>query len=73
MYENIFFIQQHLQEFKSILLPKTHPTYSKLLRVTAKLINANRDLPNFKNKKWTLTVIDSPSKNAYVLPVSICI
>ncbi|XP_058792413.1 metalloendopeptidase OMA1, mitochondrial-like isoform X2 [Phymastichus coffea] len=58
----------HLQEFQSILLPKTHPIYSKLLRITAKLINANRDLPNFKNKKWTLTVIDSPLKNAYVLP-----
>ncbi|XP_008210236.1 metalloendopeptidase OMA1, mitochondrial-like [Nasonia vitripennis] len=60
--------ETHLQEFQSILLPKTHPTYSKLLRVTAKLINANRDMPNFKNKKWTLTVVDSPLKNAYVLP-----
>lgn len=58
----------HLQEFRTALLPKTHPSYTKLLRVTAKLINANRDLPNFKDRKWTLTVVDSPLKNAYVLP-----
>ncbi|KAJ8666849.1 hypothetical protein QAD02_008511 [Eretmocerus hayati] len=60
--------ETHLKDFESILLPKTHPTYSRLLRVTAKLINANRDLPSFKDKRWTLTVVDSPKKNAYVLP-----
>lgn len=53
---------------KSNILPKTHPIYTNILRATASIINANKDLPCFQNKKWTLTVIDSPTTNAFVLP-----
>lgn len=60
--------KSHLEEFKKKILPKTNAVYTNLLKVTTKLINANKDLPVFKDKKWTLTVIDANIENAYVLP-----
>ncbi|XP_048511921.1 metalloendopeptidase OMA1, mitochondrial-like isoform X2 [Athalia rosae] len=58
----------HLEEHKDHILPKDHPIYKRLLKITNRILNANKDLPYVKDKQWTLSVIDNPTKNAYVLP-----
>jgi len=37
--------------------------------VAQRLLKANKDLPQFQNKDWTITVVDDDSHcNAFVLP-----
>ncbi|XP_014227536.1 metalloendopeptidase OMA1, mitochondrial-like [Trichogramma pretiosum] len=60
--------ENHLEQYGSALISKDDPVYTRVLRVVARIINANKDLPHFQNKTWTLAIVDSPTKNAYVLP-----
>ncbi|XP_012277470.1 metalloendopeptidase OMA1, mitochondrial [Orussus abietinus] len=58
----------HLEQHKKLIISAKHPVYIKLQKITEILISANKDLPVVSEKKWSLSVIDSPLKNAYVLP-----
>ncbi|XP_024940455.1 metalloendopeptidase OMA1, mitochondrial [Cephus cinctus] len=60
--------EMHLETFKDTLITKDHPTYKKLIKITEQILNANKDLESIKDKQWTLTVVNSPLKNSYVLP-----
>lgn len=71
LYHVIFF--QHLEAHKKDLVLKTHPAYKRLLRVIEKILVANEDLKSIRDTKWTLTVIDTPLSNSYILPVNILI
>lgn len=53
------------------ITPETDAIHENISKITAKIINANKDLESFKNKNWTLTVIDSFLAKmiaAFVLP-----
>lgn len=66
---NKFFFPKHLEQNKGHIVPENHPVYLRLIRITKRLLNANKDLQSIKDKTWSLTVVDGSSKNAYVLPV----
>lgn len=81
VFENIFLkfilhdiiLFQHLEAHKKDLVPKTHPAYKRLLRAIEKILTANKDLKSIRDTHWTLTVIDTPLSNSYILPVNILI
>ncbi|KAJ1513767.1 hypothetical protein HMI56_001806 [Coelomomyces lativittatus] len=53
-----------IYEFGPSLLPPSHPTVRMVAKVAGKLIQAAR----MENLDWKVHVIDSPEKNAFVLP-----
>ncbi|KAF7393584.1 hypothetical protein HZH68_010403 [Vespula germanica] len=55
----------HLEEHKGLLVAKDHPAYKRLIKIIENILIKNRDLISIENKNWTLTIIDSPIKNAY--------
>jgi len=71
LYNIILF--QHLKAHEKDLVPKTHPAYKRLLRVIEKILVANKDLKSIRDTEWTLTVINTPLSNSYILPVNILI
>ncbi|XP_011255373.1 metalloendopeptidase OMA1, mitochondrial [Camponotus floridanus] len=61
-------LEIHLKAHKKDLVPKTHPAYKRLLRVIEKILVANKDLKSIRDTEWTLTVINTPLSNSYILP-----
>ena len=57
-----------LDEYKSDILHNKHPSYERVVRVSNRLLHANRDIRQIYDKTWTVTVVDLPIQNAYVLP-----
>jgi len=51
------------------LVPHSHPAYKRLIRVIEKIFTANKDLKSMRDTQWTLTVINTPLTNSYILPV----
>ena len=62
-----------MQEFKDHLVPQHYPIYGRVARVANKILRSNADFDQIKDKNWTITVIEDPQRNAFVLPVSIAI
>ncbi|XP_015123588.1 metalloendopeptidase OMA1, mitochondrial [Diachasma alloeum] len=58
----------HLELHQDSMVRSDHPAYVRLVRITDRLIKANQDLPQVTDRHWTLSVVDSDDKNAYVLP-----
>ncbi|XP_063981527.1 integrin alpha-4-like [Diachasmimorpha longicaudata] len=58
----------HLEMHQDSIVRSDHPAYVRLVRITDRLIKANQDLPQVTDRHWTLSVVDSDAKNAYVLP-----
>lgn len=63
------------QEFKTLLsgfqeniVPERHPVYDKVAKVANRILRGNRDLRQIYDKDWTVTVVEDPMKNAFVLP-----
>jgi len=61
--------------FKSILsdhhdniVPEGDPVYAEVSRIANRILHANRDWRQIYDKEWTLTVVDTPETNAFVLP-----
>ena len=50
---------------EGLVLPADHPHARRIIHVANRIIMANEEL---RNKKWTVTVIADPTKNAMVLP-----
>lgn len=59
---------QILEEVEGIIVPESDPVYLKISKVANAILHANRDLRQIYDKTWTLTVIDAPVVNAFVLP-----
>ena len=57
-----------LDEFSDDIVPGSHPLYNRVVTVSNKILHANRDLRQIYDKSWTVTVVDQPIKNAFVLP-----
>lgn len=54
--------------FEEHLIPATHPVYNRVVRVANQLLHGNRDIDEIHKLSWSVSVIDSPIKNAFVLP-----
>ncbi|XP_011863450.1 PREDICTED: metalloendopeptidase OMA1, mitochondrial-like [Vollenhovia emeryi] len=61
-------LEAHLEAHKTDLVPHSHPAYMRLMRVIAKIFAANKDLKSMRDTEWTLTVINTPLTNSYILP-----
>ena len=57
-----------LEEYSEHILPNVRPEYSRVSRVSNKILNGNKDLRQIYDKTWTVTVVDQPVQNAFVLP-----
>lgn len=60
--------KQIIDEMEGIVVPESDPVYLQISRVANAILHANRDLRQIYDKTWTLTVIDAPVVNAFVLP-----
>jgi len=60
--------EEHLKENQADILPTNNTSYTRIARVAHRIIAANKDLGEISKKEWTITVIDDPQKNAFVLP-----
>eukprot|EP00088_Acartia_fossae_P044543 TRINITY_DN4733_c1_g1_i11.p1 TRINITY_DN4733_c1_g1~~TRINITY_DN4733_c1_g1_i11.p1 ORF type:complete len:368 (-),score=66.44 TRINITY_DN4733_c1_g1_i11:388-1491(-) len=57
-----------VNDAQGIIVPETDPVYTKIAKVANGILHANSDLRQIYDKTWTLTVIDAPVMNAFVLP-----
>lgn len=56
--------------YEGKLLPVTDKQTRRVSRVVDRLLEGSNGMPGFENKTWTVSIIDSPEFNAFVLPVS---
>ncbi|CAN8003687.1 unnamed protein product [Ixodes hexagonus] len=54
--------------FKKHLVPSGHPMYSRVVRVANQLLRGNEDIDTIHRLAWSVSVIDNPMQNAFVLP-----
>ena len=57
-----------IEEYREHILPNVHPEYTRVARVSNRILNGNKDLRQIYDKTWTVTVVDQPVQNAFVLP-----
>lgn len=57
-----------LTGFQDQIVPERHPVYDKVAKVANQILRGNRDFRQIYDKDWTVTVVDDPMKNAFVLP-----
>merc|ERR1712203_643240 len=57
-----------LDDMGPSILPASHPFYKRVASVSNKLLMGNRDIRQIYDKQWTVTVVDEPIRNAFVLP-----
>ena len=69
-----FYSQIVLIQMKSLHIGNcvhtSHPLYLTIGRIILKITEANQDIPQIRNRSWTIHIIDKDVKNAFVLPVS---
>ena len=57
-----------LKEFEDSIVPSNSKIYNRVVDVSNQLLKGNRDIRQIYDKSWTVTVVDQPVKNAFVLP-----
>ena len=57
-----------LEEYSQDILPNVRPEYTRVARVSNRILKGNKDLRQIYDKTWTVTVVDQPIQNAFVLP-----
>ena len=60
--------QLTLEDFQEHLLPNDHSDYQRVSRVCNRFLNGNKDLRQIYHKTWTITIVELPVLNAFVLP-----
>lgn len=65
-----FYYLQLCAKLKGKFLPANHLYYGVVLNTLNVLINANQDISQVKDIKWTVAIVEDPAVNAVVLPVS---
>lgn len=65
---NQFEFQQLMQKMHKDMLPLNHPSTQRVQAVVDRLLKANWDIKEMKDKKWNVAVINSSEENAFVLP-----
>lgn len=61
---------QYMEEFAELLVPVTDPRHQVVELVVQHLAEKNKDIPGMSDVTWSVHVVQSPSINAFVLPVS---
>lgn len=61
---------QYMAEFAELLLPVTDVRHQVVERVVQHLAQRNKDIPEVSDVSWTVHVVEGPTVNAFVLPVS---
>lgn len=59
---------EEISQYAHLLMPENHPMVSVVKRVGNRLLQANKNIPQLYTKYWTVTLIDDPTVNCYVLP-----
>lgn len=60
---------QYMEEFAELLLPVTDVRHQVVERLVEHLAQRNKDIPQVSDVSWTVHVVQSPTVNAFVLPV----
>ena len=60
--------QNLMEEFREDILPNNRKEYVRVARVSNKILKGNKDLRQIYDKSWTVTVVNQPIQNAFVLP-----
>lgn len=60
--------KQLLDQLSNDIVSEKHQVYQRVTGVANRLLKGNRDLRQIYDKDWTVTVVDQPIKNAFVLP-----
>ena len=56
-----------LQDYENSIIPSNNHLYERVERVSNQLLKGNQDLQQINDKDWTVTVIDQPFREAFVL------
>lgn len=59
-----------MEEFAELLLPVADPRHQVVEQVVQHLAQRNKDITEISDVSWNVHVVQSPSVNAFVLPVS---
>ncbi|GAB1610052.1 metalloendopeptidase OMA1, mitochondrial-like isoform X1 [Argonauta hians] len=54
--------------FKNAILPASHPSYRRIIRILDRLVRTNHKIFKMKGQKWKVAIIRSTDSNAFVLP-----
>ncbi|KAM5248577.1 metalloendopeptidase OMA1, mitochondrial [Ctenodactylus gundi] len=57
-----------MEEFKNDMLTEKDPRYLTVKEVLSHLVECNKDVPGISDISWVIHVVDSPDRNAFVLP-----
>ena len=57
-----------LEEYKSDIVTSDSEVYDRVVRVANRLLSGNKDIRQIYDKTWTVTLVDQPVQNAFVLP-----
>jgi len=57
-----------LEELGPQIYPQGNKIYDRVVNVSNRILQGNRDLRQIYDKNWTVTVVDLPTENAFVLP-----
>ncbi|XP_042887339.1 metalloendopeptidase OMA1, mitochondrial-like [Penaeus japonicus] len=57
-----------MAQFADKKMPADHPMVKRVSSVGNRLLQANNSIPQLYTKVWTVTVIDDPTVNCFVLP-----
>ncbi|ESO89689.1 hypothetical protein LOTGIDRAFT_124934, partial [Lottia gigantea] len=64
--------EMYIERYRDKLLPATHPAAIRVQKITAQLLQGNKELQemviNNDIKSWSICVVDEPVRNAFVLP-----
>uniref|UniRef100_T1JGZ0 Uncharacterized protein n=1 Tax=Strigamia maritima TaxID=126957 RepID=T1JGZ0_STRMM len=58
----------HVKMHQNRILPPNHNAYAFVKRVTDKLVQGNADIPQMHRHPWSITIINDPTFNSFVLP-----
>lgn len=63
-------LSQYMEEFKDSLIAPSDPRHQVVEQVVRILAERNQDIAEISAVPWTVHVVDGPTVNAFVLPVS---
>ncbi|XP_061408355.1 metalloendopeptidase OMA1, mitochondrial-like isoform X2 [Lethenteron reissneri] len=57
-----------IEEYKDNILPESHAAHRAVALAVQQLVERNQDVAQVASTPWTVSVVDLPKANAYVLP-----
>ncbi len=65
-----FSLSQYMEDFKDSLIAPSDPRHQAVELVVRILAERNQDIAEISSIPWTVHVVEGPTINAFVLPVS---